>query len=102
MVDIFVVTGTADWSTGRSSTTTMSSSRPACSSLWNRDEVGHRRVPHRHSAWIASLRDYIWWLYNKGADALIDDSDTSYVFSGRRRRGPLRAAAGNRDPSTQA
>lgn len=81
-----------DWNTGRSSTATVSVvDRPHPYGIAAKS--GSRRV-HIGSRLDRLYADYIWWLCDQGADTLIDDWDTSYIFCNTRREplyGPLRS-----------
>lgn len=67
-----------DWSTGRSSTASVHivdrphPHRVMCKS-------GDRQI-HIGSRLDRLYGDYIWWLCDRGADAVIDDWDSSYIF----------------------
>ena len=80
-----------DWNTGRSSTATVSVvERPHPHGLAIKS--GGRRV-HIGSRLDRLYGDYVWWLCDQGADAVIEDWDTSYIFCNTRRQplyGPLR------------
>jgi len=83
-----------DWNTGRSSTATVSVvDRPHPYGIATKS--GSRRV-HIGSRLDRVYADYVWWLCDQGADALIDDWDTGYIFCNTRREplyGPLRTEA---------
>jgi integrase len=83
-----------DWNTGRSSTATVSVvDRPHPYGIATKS--GSRRV-HIGSRLDRLYGDYVWWLCDRGADALIDDWDTGYIFCNTRREplyGPLRTEA---------
>ncbi|QVI26558.1 tyrosine-type recombinase/integrase [Mycolicibacterium neoaurum] len=80
-----------DWNTGRSSTATVSIvERPHPFGLATKS--GSRRV-HIGSRLDRLYADYIWWLCDQGADALVNDWDTAYIFCNTQRQplfGPLR------------
>jgi integrase len=78
-----------DWNTGRSTTATVSIvDRPHPYGL--APKSGSRRV-HIGSRLDRLYSDYVWWLCDQGADALIEDWDSSYIFCNTRRE-PLYAA----------
>lgn len=83
-----------DWNTGRSATATVSVvDRPHPYGLATKS--GSRRV-HIGSRLDRLYADYVWWLCDRGADALIDDWDGSYIFCNTRREPlyePLRPEA---------
>lgn len=80
-----------DWNTGRSSTATVSIvQRPHPYGLATKS--GARRV-HIGSRLDRLYADYVWWLCDQGADALVDDWDSAYIFCNTQRQplfGPLR------------
>ncbi|CAM3420911.1 tyrosine-type recombinase/integrase [Mycobacterium frederiksbergense] len=80
-----------DWNTGRSSTATVSIvERPHPYGLATKS--GARRV-HIGSRLDRLYADYVWWLCDQGADALVEDWDSAYIFCNTRRQplfGPLR------------
>ncbi len=80
-----------DWNTGRSSTATVSIvERPHPYGLATKS--GARRV-HIGSRLDRLYADYVWWLCDQGADALVDDWDNAYIFCNTQREplfGPLR------------
>lgn len=80
-----------DWNTGRSSTATVSIvERPHPYGLSTKS--GSRRV-HIGSRLDRLYADYVWWLCDRGADVLVDDWDTAYIFCNTQRQplfGPLR------------
>lgn len=80
-----------DWNTGRSSTATVSIvERPHPYGLATKS--GARRV-HIGSRLDRLYADYVWWLCDQGADALVEDWDNAYIFCNTRRQplfGPLR------------
>ncbi|HTX96118.1 MAG TPA: tyrosine-type recombinase/integrase [Mycobacterium sp.] len=83
-----------DWNIGRSATATISVvDRPHPYGLATKS--GGRRV-HIGSRLDRLYADYVWWLCDRGADVLINDWDSSYVFCNTRRDplyGPLRPEA---------
>jgi site-specific recombinase XerD len=84
----------SDWNTGRSATATISVvDRPHPYGLATKS--GGRRV-HIGSRLDRLYGDYVWWLCDQGADAVIDDWDCSYIFCNTRREpryAPLRPEA---------
>jgi site-specific recombinase XerD len=71
-----------DWNTGRSSTATMVVvDRPHPYGIATKS--GSRRI-HIGSRLDRLYADYVWWLCDRGADALIDDWDSSYIFCNTR------------------
>ena len=80
-----------DWSTGRSNTAEVSMvDRPHPYGIAIKS--GSRRV-HVGSRLDRLYGDYVWWLCDRGADAMIDDWDSSYIFCNTLRDplyGPLR------------
>ena len=83
-----------DWNTARSSTATVSVvDRPHPYGVATKS--GCRRV-HIGSRLDRLYGDYVWWLCDQGADALIHDWDTGYIFCNTRREplyAPLRPEA---------
>lgn len=83
-----------DWGTGRSATATVSVvDRPHPHGISTKS--GSRRI-HIGSRLDRLYGDYVWWLCDQGADALIDDWDRSYIFCNTRREpryAPLRPEA---------
>jgi site-specific recombinase XerD len=83
-----------DWDTGRSATATVSVvDRPHPHGISTKS--GSRRI-HIGSRLDRLYGDYVWWLCDQGADALIDDWDRSYIFCNTRREpryAPLRPEA---------
>lgn len=80
-----------DWRTGRSNTAeVMIVDRPHPHGIATKS--GSRRV-HVGSRLDRLYGDYVWWLCDRGADAVIDDWDSSYIFCNTLRSplyGPLR------------
>lgn len=81
-----------DWNAGRSATAEVSIvDRPHPHGIATKS--GPRRV-HVGSRLDRLYGDYVWWLCDRGADAVIDDWDSSYIFCNTLRGplyGPLRA-----------
>jgi integrase len=80
-----------DWDTGRSSTATVSIvDRPHPHGITTKS--GFRRI-HIGSRLDQLYGDYVWWLCDQGADAVVDDWDSAYMFCNTRREpryAPLR------------
>ena len=86
-----------DWGTGRSATATVSVvDRPHPHGISTKS--GSRRI-HIGSRLDRLYGDYVWWLCDQGADALIDDWDRSYIFCNTRREPDMRRFAPK--PSTR-
>ncbi|SKX63923.1 transposase [Mycobacteroides abscessus subsp. abscessus] len=81
-----------DWNTGRSATAEVSIvDRPHPHGIATKS--GSRRV-HVGSRLDRLYGDYVWWLCDRGADVVINDWDSSYIFCNTQRGplyGPLRA-----------
>lgn len=72
-----------DWVAGNSGTASVEiAERPHPHGL--RLKSGFRRV-HVGTRLDRLYSDYVWWLCDRGADAVIDDWDSSYIFCNTRR-----------------